>query len=239
MGGEHLGHRDDGEAAEHAKRRVGEAEQPDGRKFPSFRLARFRHRILLLQRIVSSSHSKLGAVAGQAQTPQFDDKVSVSVQVTPMLLRVLQPGTPEYRDSLKLREDVLRKPLALQLTAEELARDAACFHLGSFDGAQLRAVLLLQPVDEHVIQMRQVAVCAELQKTGVGSQLIAFAEEFARQKGYSSVLAHARGTALGFYLRLGYTAVGEQFMETTLPHRLVTKLLRDATGNGCARKGSA
>ena len=35
----------------------------------------------------------------------------------------------------------------------------------------------------------------------------------------------ARAIVLGFYLRLGYTASGEEFMETTIPHRLVTKAL--------------
>ncbi len=73
--------------------------------------------------------------------------------------------------------------------------------------------------------MRQVAVSTALQGGSIGRQLIAFAEEFARQKGYGIMMAHARSTALGFYLRLGYTASGDEFMETTIPHRLVTKTL--------------
>ncbi len=87
------------------------------------------------------------------------------------------------------------------------------------------AVLLLQPVDEQTLQMRQVAVRPASQGTGIGSQLIAFAEEFALQHGYRLMMAHARGTALGFYLWMGYTAEGEEFMEQTIPHRLVTKTL--------------
>ena len=78
-------------------------------------------------------------------------------------------------------------------------------------------------MDKQTLQMRQVAVSGTLQRTGIGAQLIAFAEEFARQKGYRTFIAHTRATALGFYLRLGYTASGEELMETTIPHRLVTK----------------
>ena len=128
-------------------------------------------------------------------------------------------------EAVRLREDILRKPIGLTITEEELTHDADCFHLGGFDDTQLKSVLLLQPLDERNVKMRQVAVLAALQRTGVGSQLIAFAEDFARQYGYRTMMAHARGTALGFYLRLGYTASGEEFMETTIPHRLVTKAL--------------
>ena len=64
---------------------------------------------------------------------------------------------------MRLREDILRKPLGLSLTKDELARDAACFHLGGFRGSQAVAVLLLQPVDEQTLQMRQVAVLPALQ----------------------------------------------------------------------------
>ncbi len=73
--------------------------------------------------------------------------------------------------------------------------------------------------------MRQVAVSNVLQREGIGRQLITFAEDFARHKGYGNMIAHAWATTLGFYLRLGYTASGDEFMETTIPHRLVTKAL--------------
>ena len=115
--------------------------------------------------------------------------------------------------------------LGLSLTDADLAGDPECFHLGSFDGSQTVAVLLLQPVDGRTLQMRQVAVLPAWQGTGIGSQLIAFAEGLARQHGYSTMVAHARGTAVGFYLRIGYTAVGEEFIEQTVAHQLVTKAL--------------
>ncbi len=134
-------------------------------------------------------------------------------------------GTAAYEEALRLREEILRKPLGLAITVQELTRDAGCFHLGGFEDERLVAVLLLQPLDASTVQMRQVAVSHNRQRSGVGTQLIAFAEQYARQKGYVTMVAHARATALGFYLHLGYTAVGEEFMETTIPHRLVTKTL--------------
>jgi GNAT superfamily N-acetyltransferase len=142
-----------------------------------------------------------------------------------MTFSQIEVGTPAYAEALRLREEILRKPLNLALTRADLALETGCFHLAGFDGSQLVAVLLLQPLDAATVKMRQVAVRAELQKTGLGSQLIAFAEELARQRGYATIIAHARGTAVAFYLRLGYTAADTEFLEQTIPHRLVKKML--------------
>ena len=124
-----------------------------------------------------------------------------------MTLREITPGTPDYAQALQLREAVLRTPLGLRLTPDDLAADPRCIHLGGFDGPRLVAILLLQPVDARTIKMRQVAIHPDCQSRGLGAQLI----------------AHARRTALGFYVRAGYTATGADFLETTIPHRLVTK----------------
>ena len=139
--------------------------------------------------------------------------------------REFDPGTEEYEQAVRLREGVLRVPLGLVLTADELAGDPDCVHLGGFDGESLVAVLLLRPMDEKTIRMRQVAVLPDFQKRGFGSELVAFAENVARERGFTKVTAHARGTAVDFYRKAGYTATGEEFLEQTIPHRLVTKEL--------------
>ena len=142
-----------------------------------------------------------------------------------MTFRALAIGTPEYAAALRLREEVLRRPLGLHLSGADLAAESLCFHLGAFEGAQLTAVLLLQPLDAGTIQMRQVAVDPVRQRSGIGTRLIAFAETFARAKGCQYLLAHARASAVGFYEKLGYEATGPEFIETTIPHRLVSRRL--------------
>ena len=142
-----------------------------------------------------------------------------------MTFRQTQMGKPVHEDALRLRHDILRKPLDLAITEQELTQESECFHLGGFDGAKLVAVLLLQPLDPSTVKMRQVAVAHEQQRSSVGRLLITFTERFARQKGYGTIIAHARSTALGFYLRLGYAAFGNEFIETTIPHLLLTKTL--------------
>jgi predicted GNAT family N-acyltransferase len=134
-------------------------------------------------------------------------------------------GALEYEAALRLREAVLRTPLGLSFTSDELADEARCAHLGAFDEGRLVAILLLKPLNEHTVKMRQVAVQPGLQGRGIGAELVAFAESFARELGYKTMIAHARCTAVEFYRGIGYATSGETFLETAIPHILISKKL--------------
>ena len=137
-------------------------------------------------------------------------------------------GSAEHRQAVRLREVVLRQPLQLAWTELELSEEALCFHFAACEERRVIATLLLKPIDDRTIKMRQVAVEAAAQRRGVGSRLIAHVEAFAQARGYTRMIAHARESAAGFYQRLGYSSVGEVFIEVTIPHRAVVKELRGA-----------
>ncbi len=139
--------------------------------------------------------------------------------------RRIEPGSPEHAAALRLREAVLRTPLGLSWSGTDVAEEPLGYHLAAFDGDTLVATLILKPLDVGVMKMRQVAVDPQQQARGIGTQLIAFAEENARMHGCRRLVANAREAALGFYRALGYTEEGEPFIETTIPHRLVVKWL--------------
>jgi predicted GNAT family N-acyltransferase len=66
--------------------------------------------------------------------------------------------------------------------------------------------------DKPTWQLRGMAVDDTIQKSGVGSKLIAFADSFVASQDYSDVVwCNARVPAIGFYQRLGWTVIGEQF----------------------------
>ena len=50
-----------------------------------------------------------------------------------------------------------------------------------------------------------------------------FAENIARDRGFRSIMMHARKTAIGFYEKLGYEVSGTDFIEVTLPHVIMEK----------------
>jgi GNAT superfamily N-acetyltransferase len=139
--------------------------------------------------------------------------------------RELALGSEDYRRALELRETVLRKPLGLVWTPEELAKEAHSFHLGCFEGGALAGTLVLTPLDAATIKMRLVAVAGDAQGRGIGTALVTFAEEFAAVRGFSRIVAHARETALPFYCKLGYLIEGEPFIQVSIPHVAISKRL--------------
>ena len=126
---------------------------------------------------------------------------------------------------VKLRMEILRKPLGLSFSPEELAREKEDILIGAFDDDELLACCLLTKVDNKCLRLRQMAVQNNLQGKGIGASMMNFAERLARDKGYKKLIMHARKTALGFYEKLGYKVTGKDFIEVTLPHCVMEKEL--------------
>lgn len=140
-------------------------------------------------------------------------------------VRLVAFDSEEYRQTVGLRDEVLRAPLGLTFTPEQLAAEADDLHLACFIGGQLAGCLILTPQDRGAIKMRQVAVNPLVQKQGVGTILVRASEQIAAERGYQRMVLHARETAVPFYLRLGYEVTGEPFEEVTVPHRAMFKTL--------------
>ncbi|MBN2579570.1 MAG: GNAT family N-acetyltransferase [Pirellulales bacterium] len=134
-------------------------------------------------------------------------------------------GSPEYWATVGLRNLILRQPLGLEFTEEEREADKKFHHFASYLGGRLAGCLVLCPREGGDVQMRQVAVVAELQGQGVGTALVEYSEAWARQAGYRRMILHARDTAVAFYEKLGYSKVGEQFVEISIPHWEMEKRL--------------
>ncbi len=140
--------------------------------------------------------------------------------------RELVFGSPEYAAALALREEVLRRPLGLMWTAEELGKESGSRHVGCFCGDELVGALVLTLEDETTVRMRLVAVAEAYQGKGAGATLVAFAEEVARAAGFRRMVARARVSAVPFYRRLGYDVEAEVFLQVGVPHQVVWKQLR-------------
>lgn len=134
-------------------------------------------------------------------------------------------ASPEYDEAVALRTEVLRKPLNMEFSPDQLAREYADFHFGLWDNEGLNATLTLTDLGEDIIKMRQVAVSFQKQGQGMGGNLVKFCEIWAANKGYARMVLHARETAVKFYLNLGYNTVGDQFEEVGIPHLKMEKRL--------------
>lgn len=128
-------------------------------------------------------------------------------------------ASPEYDEAVALRYEVLRRPLGLDFTPEQLAAEWSNVHIAAFDtSGKMVGYLNLTAVDDNEVKMRQVAVAESEQGKGVGTAMVAYSEEIARQLNFKVITLHSRKVAVPFYLRLGYEIVGDQFEEVTIPH---------------------
>lgn len=135
-----------------------------------------------------------------------------------MPLKLIDHGSKEYRQMLDLRNQILRKPLGLEFDPKELEREKEDILIGAFEEDQMLGCCLLTKVAPDTVKLRQMAVKAGLQGKGIGRVLTQFAENIARDRGIKKVVMHARKTAVGFYEKLGYKVIGEEFKEITIPH---------------------
>lgn len=142
-----------------------------------------------------------------------------------MALKIIDHDSPAYKQMVQLRYNILRKPLGLDFNPQELENERNDILLGCFDDGKLEGCCLLTQTGAKEVRLRQMAVISGLQGKGLGKALIQFAENIARDRGYKTICMHARKTALGFYEKLGYEKIGEEFNEVTLPHYKMEKRL--------------
>ncbi len=142
-----------------------------------------------------------------------------------MALKIIDHGTAEYRQMVKLRDDILRKPLGLHFTEDELESEKDNLLIAAFEDERILGCCMLVEEKPGVARLRQMAVLNDLQGKGIGRALMNFAENIARDRGFQHIRMHARSNAVGFYEKVGYRAIGEPFMEVTIPHFIMEKKL--------------
>lgn len=142
-----------------------------------------------------------------------------------MALKILDHGSPEYRQMLKLRDDILRKPLGLTFDEEELEDEKNNLLIGAFEDDDMLGCCMLVEESSTTVRLRQMAVLNDLQGKGIGRALMQFAENLARDHGYKVLTMHARDNAIGFYEKMGYRKKGDEFREVTITHYLMEKEL--------------
>ncbi|MBL7763517.1 MAG: GNAT family N-acetyltransferase [Chitinophagaceae bacterium] len=142
-----------------------------------------------------------------------------------MALKIIDHSTREYQQMLKLREDILRKPLGFTFTPDEVESEKDNILIGAFEDDRMLGCCMLVEETPETVRLRQMAVSNDLQGKGIGRALMQFAENIARDHGYKVIMMHARKHATGFYEKMGYKKKGNEFIEITIPHFVMEKQL--------------
>jgi ribosomal protein S18 acetylase RimI-like enzyme len=148
-----------------------------------------------------------------------------TTQLVGMALKIIDHGSREYQQMVHLRNEILRRPLGLQFTPEELDKEKEEILIGAFEEEKMLGCCMLIVEAPNSVRLRQMAVLNNLQGKGIGRALMQFAENIARDRGFQKITMHARKTAIGFYEKLGYRISGQEFEEVTIPHYIMEKLL--------------
>lgn len=142
-----------------------------------------------------------------------------------MALKIIDHGTKEYEQMVKLRDAILRKPLGLSFQPGELESEKNNLMMAAYEDDQMLGCCMLVEEEPETVRLRQMAVINDLQGKGIGKALMQFAENLARDRGYKRITMHARKNALGFYEKMGYRKIGTEFQEITIPHYVMEKEL--------------
>lgn len=145
-----------------------------------------------------------------------------------MRLTKIAPLTDLYRQEIRLRDAVLRKPLGMVTTTQDIADEADHQHYGLVDGNRLLACVVIVKLASNSeapnrVKLRQMAVAPDLQGQGLGKSLIEQVERQLQRNGVLRIELHARETAAKFYEKLGFRGVGELFTEVGIPHLKMEK----------------
>lgn len=142
-----------------------------------------------------------------------------------MHVEIIEHGGPKYELTVALRYRVLRQPLGLQFSAEQLATESTCLHFAGNVNDEIIACCVAVKQQHGWFQIRQVAVDFDFQRRGFGRQLMEFVHRHIASIGGTRVFCHARDVAEPFYDGLGYKIVGEYFEEVSIQHIRMEKEL--------------
>jgi predicted GNAT family N-acyltransferase len=142
-----------------------------------------------------------------------------------MQIKLIDTGTKAYEEMAALRRKVLLAPIGIPPSYINPQQEAKDILIGAFEKDRLVGCCVLTKLDVHTVQLRQMAVDASVQKKGIGAALLLFAESLAKEKGYQTLMMHARDEVLDFYKKCGYQITGEQFFEVGIGHHKMERAL--------------
>lgn len=135
--------------------------------------------------------------------------------------------SPYYRASCRHRNRILRQPLGLSLWREDLSLERSQRHFGVLEEGGLTAGLIIVPLSDQKAKLRQMWVLEHKRGQGIGQFLITEVEKALIQKSLQTINLAARVSCMGFYEKLGFKVVGNEFEEVGLPHQQMEKMLGD------------
>ena len=128
---------------------------------------------------------------------------------------------PLYQSERKLRFELLYQPFGF-FELEELPTEEDSLHLVALKDHKVIGCVLFHPEGKSG-RMHQLAVAADQQARGLGTQLVRVLEERLRDDGYQSLYKEVRVPVVEFFQKIGYRQEGELYERSGLDHYRMKK----------------
>ena len=142
-----------------------------------------------------------------------------------MDIKIIQHSSEAYRQMIQLRMEVLLNPIGVPSSFINQPMEKEDVLIGAFKKEILIGCCVLSKISKDIIQLRQMAVNNQYQQKGIGGAIILYAEAWARENGFKTMVLHARNLVISFYAKRGYTITGDGFTEVNIPHHKMEKRL--------------
>ncbi|WP_424019583.1 GNAT family N-acetyltransferase [Halorientalis pallida] len=124
----------------------------------------------------------------------------------------------ERADALAVRHAVFVEGQGIDEDRELDGLDDEAVHVVAYDdGDPIGAARLREP-ETGTGKVERVAVREERRGEGWGRRVMATVHTAARESGLTRLVLHAQTEVEGFYRRLGYRTVSDEFEEAGIPH---------------------
>ena len=130
-----------------------------------------------------------------------------------------------YQDALAIRKKVFIEEQGVPEDLEFDQLDSQTTHyVGYVDGEPVTTARIHERA-AHEYHLQRVATLKEHRGKGYGRELIIFIERSLRHIPDAKVWLSAQDTALPFYEKMGYSVLGEGYIEADMPHHSMEKYI--------------
>ena len=132
------------------------------------------------------------------------------------IVKYAKPGSEDYNQALKLREEVFFEPLGRKIADYDLSAEAGQIVIGAFETNSIYTNLIIgtatiSQLDAVTFKVEWLCADKILRKKGIGTSLMQCVEKIAADRGARKLVIDAPLEAVDFFQRFGYMLKGDVF----------------------------
>ncbi|MBZ8179653.1 GNAT family N-acetyltransferase [Oscillatoria salina] len=133
---------------------------------------------------------------------------------------------PEAEKPIRIiRTKVFQEEQKVDPKLEFDGKDESCQHLLAYFDGEAVGTARIRCINNFQAKIERLAVLPFARRKGVGKQLMEKALAILAENGYQVVEINAQIYVKDLYSKLGFTPVGEEFLEAGMPHLKMVKKL--------------